>query len=433
MSTRFTLAAISAATLVLVLQGCGGGGGGSSTGGTAAPAPTTAAPTDTGASTSTATGSGSTSTVYLSSYQNQLLASTQPGLPAGVGSPTKGRTIRTFASFFSAKPAIDAFAAIPKYEGTTDDASAAVPSEYAFFTKNGLGEFVKKASADAFEGSTNGCTDPNRSLVADFNQDDIPDVFVVCTGNPKLNQGEYNQIVLSNKTTGKFRIVNVDSGNSSQTDDTEGYISNSASAATADLNGDGYPDVVVVNDGQFSPMVLINDKSGLLRRETSQRLPTPVRENYFTVNLVDIDGDGKLDLILGGSETGSAPVETRVYLNAGGNVFTNSAGHLVPRTNTSRGYIMDTLVTSGASGRTLWLLRRNPSESGGATAGREIQKVSISALLNDTATTYDVAYTSDTSVAGHLLTGDKAGAPWVQVDEASENATLKADADLEIK
>ena len=425
MSKRFTLAALSAATLVLVLQGCGGGGGGSS-GGTAAPAPTTAAPTDTGASTSPTTGAGSTSTVFLSSYQNQLLAGTQPGLPAGVGSPTRGRTIRTYASFFSAKPAIDTFAAIPAYEGTIDDPSAAKPSEYAFFTKDENGEFVKKSGATAFEGSTSGCTDPNRALVSDFNQDDIPDVFVVCTGNPKLNTGEYNQLVLSNKATGKFKIINVASGNEF-TDRNDGYIANSAGAASADLNGDSYPDVVVVNNASLSPMVLMNNKQGGLILDTQTRLPEPNRQNYFSVNLVDVDGDNKLDLILGGNESGTDPVETRVYLNSNGNIYTNAASFLVPKAST-RTYIMDTLVTSVGSTRTLWLLRRSPSESG-TSAGREIQKVSINSLLANTATTYDAAYSNATSVASHLLTGSS----WIQVDEDGENPALKADADLEIK
>lgn len=415
-----TLPALAVTATLLALQACGGGGGGSSSdsGATVAPSSTTATPTAT----------GTTSSVYLSSYQNQLDAGTQSGLPADIGN----RTVRTYASFVSAKGTIDAFVAIPQYNGTTDDPSAAKPAEYRFYKKDAGGDFAQITSSTVFDSaSVAGCTDPNRALVTDFNQDNIPDVFVVCTGNPKTNGGEYNQILLSDATTKKFKVINVSTGNFS-TDRNDGYFANHASAATADLNGDGYPDVVVVNNSP-SPIVLLNDKAGNLRRESGNRMPNPQKENFFSVNLLDVDGDGKLDLVLGGAETGTDPVNTSVYLNGGGNVFTGSTGYTVPKASSLRGYIMDTMATGSAANgtRTLWVLRRDPRESGNAATGRDIQKVDVNGLKAGTAG-YVAAYTDTTSVAGHLLLGDKAGTPWVQTDSPADNAVLKADADLQI-
>lgn len=414
-STSRPLFALTFLAATLALAACGGGGGG---GNTVPLSNTAAAPTDQGA----------TSSVYLSSYQNQLDAGTQSGLPADIGN----RTVRTYASFVSPKGTIDAFVAIPKYNGTTDDPSLAQPAEYRFYKKDAGGDFVQIPSANVLDSaSVAGCTDPNRAMVTDFNQDNIPDVFVVCTGNPKTNAGEFNQMLLSDKATGKFKVIKVSSGNNS-TDLGDAYISNHASAATADLNGDGYPDVVVVNQDP-SPIVLLNDKQGNLRRESGNRMPNPQRENYFSVNLLDVDGDGKLDLVLGGSETGTDPVNTSVYLNRGGNDFNGATAYTVPKATSARGYIMDTMATGSAAtgSRTLWVLRRDPKESGNAATGRDIQKIDVAALKAGTAG-YVAAYTDTSSVAGHLLIGDKTGSAWVQTDSPADNAALKADADLQI-
>jgi len=82
------------------------------------------------------------------------------------------------------------------------------------------------------------------------------------------------------------------------------------SSAFADLNGDGYPDLILGGDGDqnYAGSVYFNDGKGGFRT-TEYKLPAGLfgAKNTITVDVLpfDVDGDGKVDLVL--SQTANSP------------------------------------------------------------------------------------------------------------------------------
>ncbi len=151
-------------------------------------------------------------------------------------------------------------------------------SEYVFYTVNADKSLTKSISLK-------GCLHPRKAVVADFNKDGIPDVFVACHGYDSLPfPKEKSQLVLS---TGRGQYIVTDMGD----------IEFTHGASSADINGDGYPDIAV--SGGDNIYFYINQKNGSFVKDTSR-----VQSNipYFNVELVDVDGDGKIDIIAGGNE-----------------------------------------------------------------------------------------------------------------------------------
>jgi hypothetical protein len=341
--TRLRAMMLMAASLALLpwVGGCGGGAD-------AAPAPTPAAAPP---------GPAPTDTSYLHFKNVGLVPQT---LPAG------DKTVRAYGNF-AGNGRLDYFRAVSTYDVTLP-AAQATPGRFEFYAKQADGSFV--LSTTLLPVAT-GCVQPGKAIVGDFNGDGRPDVFVACYGyDAPPYPGERNKVALS-QPDGTYVISDAS---------TDSGFNHGASAA--DLNGDGKLDVVVVDNFDANrAYTLVNDGTGHFTREATSRLPAAIKAgNYFSVELVDVNEDGWLDLVVGGHEYESAP--TSVFINPGTNVFTSVAATVVPAV-TNEGVVLDFTVTGSGSTRTLWVLRTSGND-GTFYQGRTLQKVaypSMSATL----------------------------------------------------
>lgn len=321
-----------------LMQGCGGGGGNSAQLPTTTPLPPLV--------------------TAETSYKNFK----EVGLtPHSLPSPHSARAYGDF----SRSGRLDMFTASTTYYPPTTIA-AATPSIFEFWRKQDNGTFVKDTQMLA---SPIGCIHPRKAIVADFNGDGRPDVFVACHGfDAPPYPGERSKIILS-QPNGSY-----------VTQDASPDVGFFHSASAADLNGDGRPDVIVTDfKVPESAFVLLNQGGGVLKRESSARLPSSIGggKPYFSVELVDVDGDGKVDVLLGGHEWDRATT-TVVLLNPGSSDFTSVKPITVPPVPND-GVVLDFVLTGAGSTRSLWLLRTSGGD-GTFYQGRTIQRVSWPSL-----------------------------------------------------
>jgi len=381
-SSRLRVVMLMVASLAPLpwVSGCGGGGGSDS------PAPPPPAPVP------APPGPAPTDTSYLHYKNIGLVPQT---LPSG------DKTVRAYGNF-TGSGRLDYFRAVSTYDKNLppDQATA---GRFEFYAKQADGSFVLDT---ALLPVATGCVQPGKAIVGDFNGDGRPDVFVACYGyDAPPYPGERNKVVLS-QPDGTYVISDAS---------TDSGFNHAASAA--DLNGDGKLDVVVVNNFDADrAYTLINDGSGHFTREASSRLPSAIKAgNYFSVELVDVNEDGWLDLVVGGHEYESAP--TSVFINPGTNVFTSVTPTLVPGV-ANEGVVLDFTLTGTGSTRTLWVLRTSGND-GTFYQGRTVQKVAYPSMsatvpLNDRTLPWIPA----------LIPATVGGAAVVTSDNAAETVSL---------
>ena len=230
-----------------------------------------------------------------------------------------------------------------------------------------------------------GCRQSHRALVEDFNQDGIDDVFVVCTGAALDNipdselwggigADEKNRIVLSD---GKGGFTNTEVGEKGM------YHGGSA----ADINGDGYPDVVVanmLNNNTVSVFFYINQKDGTFKKDTSRIVGGLPNHGYQSVVLVDVDGDGIVDLVVGTgiSTTYATPVTQAQVLFGDADGKFGRERMTIPSVP-GRGVILDIETVTNNGERILYVYRTSDATSGlpccfrGAYASETMQAVNL--------------------------------------------------------
>ncbi|HMN95061.1 MAG TPA: VCBS repeat-containing protein [Phycisphaerales bacterium] len=103
-----------------------------------------------------------------------------------------------------------------------------------------------------------------------------------------------------------------------------------------DVNGDGFPDLVVAQDFNKQPLLLINDGTGIFSNETAARLPA-LTMSSARAQFADVDNDGDLDLFFcnSGAVNRFGTGQPRLYLNDGNGFFTNVTATNIPAGNIS--------------------------------------------------------------------------------------------------
>ena len=212
------------------------------------------------------------------------------------------------------------------------------------------------------------CAAPRKAAVADLNHDGYPDVHFVCHGievvvpqfvgtNGSGFPGDIDKIFMSNGS----------GGFTSQDVGTRGYHHG---GALGDVNGDGWADILV-SDGfdMKGTYFLLNNKNGTFTKDTLKfdAALNLVLPGHFTVELIDINGDGKLDVFLGDDQEALHILSVILYADANGR-YTNKVD--IPL-DTANPIIYDVTFVNN----NLYVSRTNNNWNGQA-----IQKVNVSTM-----------------------------------------------------
>ena len=162
---------------------------------------------------------------------------------------------------------------------------------------------------------TRGCLHPRKAIVADFNLDKKPDVFTACHGWDRSPYTGEKSILLMSNAQGKYDRVEIP------------IVAFAHGAAAADVNGDGYPDILLLDSSHNKYTFLINQGgTGAFVRDDS-RLPAFLfKTSYFSTELTDVDGDGIVDVLISGFDSNDANAGPATFLRGSSNgTFTSFA------------------------------------------------------------------------------------------------------------
>ena len=187
----------------------------------------------------------------------------------------------------------------------------------AVLTNDRTGRFRDRTAA-LFDGPVPRAVWPRQALLADFNGDGRPDIFV---GDSGIDQppypGAHNHLALSTPD-GHYvdRSANLPP-----------EVTYFHSGAAGDVDGDGDTDIFLADLG--TPIrLLLNDGRGRFATATGRLPPAVANQRYTRSALVDVNGDGSLDLVLLAEDHNPS---STILLNDGHGRFRELADALPPK------------------------------------------------------------------------------------------------------
>ena len=200
---------------------------------------------------------------------------------------------------------------------------------------DGAGHFID-GTASVFVKPPMAIIGGGRTAVGDFNRDGISDIFQLDFGIDSAPfPGGMNHLYLSNPVSHKLEDASATLSQANQ---------RNHSLSVGDVNGDGYLDVLVNTLSGTGNALYLNDGTGhfALRNEL---IPHPRSGNAFQTytasGVVDMNGDGALDLVLGCWDGGASAPTSVVLLNNGKGDFTRSSPVVLPASKVPLEIILD--------------------------------------------------------------------------------------------
>jgi hypothetical protein len=199
-----------------------------------------------------------------------------------------------------------------------------VPVAPVFLINHGNGRFTNETSK-LFEGRPPLMEWGRELLTADFNGDGRPDIFIADHGH--VNDADPNQV---RKGAQQHLILSTPDGHYiDASKNLPQQLTFTHSAAVADVNGDGAPDIfennIPIGPGDPGPQILLNDGTGHFSVEPDaiheESVDPFIHPHSFACAFADVNGDGSPDLVIGAAED-KASAASQVLLNDGQGHFT---------------------------------------------------------------------------------------------------------------
>jgi hypothetical protein len=258
-----------------------------------------------------------------------------------------------------------------------------------FYTQAADGSFIRDTTLLIDD---IGCLHPRKAIVADFNNDSRPDLMVGCTGiDTGTFPGEQSAIILS-QSTGIYRTAFLP------------FTAYAHGLAAADVNRDGYPDVLMTDTSVAQmPFLLINNRDGTFTRRFDL-LPVDLKGKlFYTAEFIDFNQDGLPDVFLAGHNwvdngTCSCTSDPIILINDGSGKFIQATRITLPSVP-NEGVTLDILFLHN----NIYLLHTSGGD-GTFYQSTVIQKIAypglISSVIYSTRQPFVSKYSADTPYGG---------------------------------
>ena len=189
------------------------------------------------------------------------------------------------------------------------------------------GGFYINGTTQVISGEVPEPVNPRKILVADFNGDGWPDIFFVDFGlDAPPWTGSHGWLLLSDGTghlVNQSALAGIDP------------VGNHHTATAGDIDHSGHIDIFVENQYPDPPSFhyfLINDGQGNFTVDTT-RVPYSFNHSgsvpFWSSELIDVDYDGNLDLVIGGSEVPNS-LPTEIFWGDGTGFYSDENKTVLP-------------------------------------------------------------------------------------------------------